>query len=82
LAIIFLQQSNNPLNCLSPADLPMSAPSLVLAKSSGYTKIKLNEPAIPPESNDLKKYDALLVFGSIPFRNILFKASLVAKLIA
>jgi hypothetical protein len=54
-ARIFLQQSNNPLNCLYAYDLPTSAPSLVLAKSSGYTKIKLKLPAIPPDKRDLKK---------------------------
>ena len=33
---IYAQQSYNPLNYLSVADLPKSAPNLVLAKSRGY----------------------------------------------
>ena len=82
LATIFLQQSKRPLNCLSPSDFPISAPSLVLAKSRGYTKIKLKLPAIPPDKSDLRKYCVLLVTGSIPFKNTLLRASLVAKLIA
>jgi hypothetical protein len=82
LARIFLQQSNNPLNCLYASDLPTSAPSLVLAKSRGYTKIKLKLPAIPPDKSDLTKYDPFCVFASTPFKNTLLSASFVAKLIA
>ena len=60
----------------------MSAPSLVLAKSKGYTNIKLKLPANPPDNKDLKKYDAFCVLGSTPFKKVLFKASFVLKFIA
>lgn len=79
---ILAQQSKSPLNCRSCADLPISAPNLVLAKSSGYTKIKLKLPAIPPESSDMRKYLPLLVLGSTPLRKMTLSASLVEKLMA
>ena len=46
----FVRQSTTPLNYLSPAPLPISAPSLVLTKSKGYTNIKEVPPARPPEA--------------------------------
>jgi len=35
------------VNYLSPADLPISVPKRVLAKSSGYTILKPIAPAVP-----------------------------------
>lgn len=47
----------------------MSAPNLVLAKSRGYTNIKLKLPANPPDNKDIEKYRALSFFESTPFKN-------------
>ena len=79
---ICLQQSKSPLNCLSPVSLPMSAPSLVLAKSKGYTKIKLKLPAKPPDNNGRRKKDPFWVLGSMPASSFRFRASLTLKLMA
>ena len=56
LLYIFLAQSNIPVNYLWSLPLPMSTPSLVLAKSKGYTKNIVMQPAIPP---------AIILFNTI-----------------
>ena len=45
---VFAMQSFNPLNYLYETFLPRSTPSLVLAKSSGWTKTVVAAPASPP----------------------------------
>jgi len=44
------------VNYLSPADLPISVPKRVLAKSSGYTILKPIAPAVPPDIKFPIKY--------------------------
>lgn len=47
----------------------MSAPNRVLAKSKGYTNIKLKLPASPPDNKDIEKYRALSFLESTSFKN-------------
>lgn len=72
-----LKQCPNPLNCLS-AFFPISAASLVLAKSKGYTKIREEAPAAPPLNTFPKKNLSLSVLGLYGQRYFL-KESLKAK---
>lgn len=48
LELIYLAQSSNPLYYLSASDFPISAASLVLTKSKGYTQVNPVAPASPP----------------------------------
>lgn len=88
---IYLQQSINPLNYLSCAALPISTPSLVLAKScllnfhklpNGYTNTKLIDPAQPPANKLPPKNLHGFFFESIPEINFLVNISLTEKFIA
>lgn len=45
---VFFKQSFRPVNYLSDTSLPRSTPSLVLAKSRGWTKTVVAAPAKPP----------------------------------
>lgn len=70
----------SPLNYLDP-DFPISAASLVLAKSRGYTKDKEQAPAAPPESKlpmKKEKGETLGSKGQKNFWNLLLKAKLRA----
>jgi len=61
---IFAQQSIKPLNYLSLSAFPISTPSLVLAKSRGYTNSNDVAPAHPPAIKDPRKNIPGLVFES------------------
>jgi hypothetical protein len=60
-----------PLNYLSATPLPISAPSLVLAKSNGYTTKREVPPAKPPEIILYKANFPALVFLSVFGNNVL-----------
>lgn len=60
---IFPTQSSNPLNYLDSAPLPISAASLVRAKSNGYTNNNEEAPAAPPLAKFPTKNLKGLVFG-------------------
>lgn len=64
-------QSPIPLNYLLAGSLPRSVPSLVLAKSKGYTIERPIAPAVPPDIRFPIKYLNFSVFGLIPATNVL-----------
>ena len=75
----FYKHSNNPVNYLSDLSLPISTPSLVLAKSSGYTKHVEIVPAHPPAKIFYFKIEKL---SFLPDAKIRPKVSLNEKLSA
>merc|ERR1719244_1271712 len=76
---IFTRQSASPLNSRA-VPLPTSAASLVLAKSSGYTKHREVAPAAPPDARLPAKYRQNCWRLSTPSRKIFLYLSLKAKL--
>jgi hypothetical protein len=77
-----LAQSINPLYYLSDSDFPISAASLVLTKSKGYTQVNPVAPANPPAIKFPKKNLNFSVLGSTPFTNLDYNISLIEKLMA
>lgn len=79
---IYLQQSKRPLNYFLSLECPISAASLVLAKSREQTTVRPIAPATPPDIRFPTKNLSLSVFGLIFFIKIFWQLSLTPKLMA
>lgn len=76
---VFFKQSLSPVNYLCEASFPRSTPSLVLAKSRGWTNTVVAAPAKPPLNTLTKRYFILSYFVCFPTTNRLLKYYLNEK---